>query len=259
MLYLNDREIKFGKYPNLESYLSISDLDIKEFNYIKFVFESNEDLINLAILQEYINDMGAKTCLYITYMPYSRMDRKNDVYSFSLKAICHLINSMGFGKVIVREPHSAATGDYLANFSQDNWIENCFEKICKFSHTASLFYPDFGALARYDLQKVGLPVAYGKKTRDFTTGEIRKYEISGFLQGNVLIVDDICSKGGTFINASKEIRSKFPNVGAINLLVSYCEDNVFNGELFDYIDRIYTSPERELKNHPRIIKVREGE
>ena len=49
---------------------------------------------------------------------------------------------------------------------------------------------------------------------------------------NVVIVDDICSKGGTFLLASQLIKE---NIGhenyTINLIVAHCETAIFEGEL----------------------------
>ena len=57
----------------------------------------------------------------------------------------------------------------------------------------------------------------------------------------VLIVDDICSAGGTF----KFSAMKLKELGAkdVALYVSHCEDNIQNGDLLktDLISKIYTT------------------
>ena len=57
----------------------------------------------------------------------------------------------------------------------------------------------------------------------------------------VLIIDDICSAGGTFKFSSMKLKE----MGAkeVNLYVTHCEDNIQNGDLLktDLISRIYTT------------------
>ena len=57
----------------------------------------------------------------------------------------------------------------------------------------------------------------------------------------VLIVDDICSAGGTF----KFSAMKLKDLGAkdVKLYITHCEDNIQNGELLktDLISKIYTT------------------
>lgn len=259
MVELNGNLVEFGVYPNGELNLPISNLIILPENTIKFVYEDNIDFIRLALLKGWVDDMNGNSGLYIAYMPYSRMDRANGHYAVSLKAMCNFINSLNFNSVTVREPHSKQTLDWLNNAVEDAWCLTRFSQVANWvdlkttEKPVSIFFPDYGAKERYSKALIDRPVAYGKKKRDFLTGDILGLEISGDVEKNVLIVDDLCSRGGTFISAAKELKK----LGAenISLLVAYCEDNVFTGEIFNYIDTIYTSNERELKNHPQITKI----
>ena len=57
-----------------------------------------------------------------------------------------------------------------------------------------------------------------------------------------LIVDDICSKGGTFINASELVRKELNDLSiTIDLFVSHAENGIFAGDLFSHIDHVYTT------------------
>ena len=59
---------------------------------------------------------------------------------------------------------------------------------------------------------------------------------------DVIIVDDICSYGGTFYYTLKELR-KHEHIRRISLYVSHCEKSVFEGKLYNEtdIDMIYTT------------------
>ena len=56
---------------------------------------------------------------------------------------------------------------------------------------------------------------------------------------NVIIIDDLSSYGGTFVQASKKLKE----IGAnkVYLVVAHAEESVYKGELFDHIDKLYTT------------------
>lgn len=253
MIFLNGNDVKFGRFPNKELNLPISDLHIEAINSLKLVFEDNEDLIKLSLLKEFLDSINTESILYITYMPYSRMDRGNAIYAVSIYAICNFINSLKFNLVTVREPHSAVTMDLLERSVSDDWcVSHLDEVITDFD---SICFPDWGSKLRYEVP-LDIPKSYGKKSRNFSTGQIDGMKLSGQFGKHTLIIDDMCSRGGTFIEISKLLREK--GVSKVGLLVAYVEDNVFTGEMFNYIDQVFTSDERLLANHPRIIKLGES-
>ena len=71
----------------------------------------------------------------------------------------------------------------------------------------------------------------------------------------VLIVDDICSRGGTFYTIAKQLINRFGENIDIYLAVAHCETNVFNGELIkdnSPIYKIFTSDSIALPSHRKI-------
>lgn len=77
----------------------------------EFVFEKNEDIIELLLLADAVKraDFVLGT-LRMNYVPFSRQDRVNhDGESFSLAVFANLINSLNFWSVIIHDPHSDVT------------------------------------------------------------------------------------------------------------------------------------------------------
>ena len=113
------------------------------------------------------------------------------------------------------------------------------------------FYPDEGAMKRYS-GLLDLPYAFGIKKRDWKTGVIKGLDVAGsteLIEGNdVLIIDDICSRGGTFYFSAKKLKE----LGAKNvyLYVTHCEKTIFDGEIFTsgLIERVYTTNSIFTKN-----------
>ena len=253
MIYLNRIVVEFGQFPNKEINLPTENLKLTEINLITFQYEDDSDIFKLILLKSWVNSMNCKSNLYISYLPYSRMDRVNGIYAVSLLAFTEIINNMGFGIVYVREPHSDVTLENINNIEVDNWVSDRLEDAIKMSRADTLFFPDEGARDRYNTEDLSINSAHGYKRRSFDTGNIDDYKIKGDVGYNVLIVDDLCSRGGTFIAASKLLKSQGAN--HVELIVAHCENNVFTGDVFNYIDKIYTSKEMLDEDHPRIIKM----
>ena len=100
------------------------------------------------------------------------------------------------------------------------------------------------------------PYAFGLKRRDWETGKIEGLDVAGNVGDiagkDILIVDDICSRGGTFYFAAKKLKE----LGANNvyLYVSHCENTILNGEVLngDLVKRVYTTDSIFTKSHPKI-------
>ena len=77
-------------------------------------------------------------------------------------------------------------------------------------------------------------------------------------QGNILIVDDICSRGGTFLHSAKALKA----MGATNidLYVSHLENYVWEGEMITsgLIRTLYTTNSiYRLGNKETVVVVEE--
>lgn len=251
MLKLNKKEVIFGNFPNGEAYLPVQVLNTRAYNKIIWLYQGDYEFFQLALLQNYLLSQMQKSVLEVLYLPHSRMDRTNDDYAVSLFTSANLINSMGFDQVLINEPHSDVSLAVVDHSSAFPWCAFNIDKVIKSCGTTSLFFPDAGAAKRYNFEK---PYAVGHKLRDFKTGTITAFQLTGTVWDKVLIVDDMCSKGGTFVHSSKLLKE----CGAkhVYLMVSYCENTVFEGELFNHIDILFTAKENILsQQHKQIILI----
>jgi ribose-phosphate pyrophosphokinase len=117
------------------------------------------------------------------------------------------------------------------------------------------FYPDEGSMKRYS-GMVNLPYAFGIKKRNWETGKIEGLDVAGAVDQiagkDILIVDDICSRGGTFYHSAKKLKDLGAN--DIYLYVSHCENTIFEGDLLkgDLIKKVYTTDSIFTKEHEKI-------
>jgi len=124
-----------------------------------------------------------------------------------------------------------------------------------------VYYPDNGAAKRLS-KLIDYRYIRGDKERDWETGEILGTQVldvtADGLEGNtVLIVDDICSYGGTFIQAAEALKKL--GVAHIYLYVTHCENSVLQGNLLTsgLIDGVFTTRSIFTGEHP-LITILEG-
>jgi ribose-phosphate pyrophosphokinase len=249
MILVNGEEIKFEEFPNGETRI-VADSFPKEGYVIQdigFKYENDSDLIKLLMVKNYINQRQQGDYVYLTiyYMPYSRMDRSENGSPFTLKYISNFINSLGFKKIRVIEPHSDVTPALLNNaesiYINFDLLPKVMEEVGFDRELDYLFFPDAGAAKRYHSLK-GYKQIVGHKDRDFKTGEIKSLKVVGDIDifpRKVIIVDDLSSYGGTFVHSSESLRKL--GVKEVYLLVAHAENSIFKGKLFDHMDKVFTT------------------
>lgn len=249
MIRLNDKKVDLQHFPD-GTYLLKEMAPGGEKAVLTWLFESNEELVALYFLTKHLQVKGISDIeLKLPYIPNARQDRvKAPEDVFTLKYFAQMINELKFTKVTVLDPHSyvsEALIDRLHIQTPKKYVEKVLEELRKQGEDNLLmFFPDEGAMKRYSTM-FALPYTFGIKKRDWTTGQIQGLDVAGQTQyiagSTVLIVDDICSKGGTFYYSAKALKQM--GAKAVYLYISHCENSIFEGELLqtDFIEKIYTT------------------
>lgn len=247
MLVINGQEVGFEVFPNGETIMRDDVIIGVDSIVFELRYEADSDLTALMFYKKYFDEKYPKLekWLNMLYVPYSRMDRKISGFIFSLKYFCQFINDLKFDVVVVLDVHSGITTGLLDRCREIN-IQPWIDSIVQEEDVDCIFYPDNGALKRYTeiLTFNNKEIIYGNKKRNLQTGNIEKFEVVGSsdLTGKtVLIVDDLCSRGGTFMASAKALRE----LGAkrVILYVSHCENTIHSGELLnsELINKVYTT------------------
>jgi len=265
MVKINGTEIGTETFPNNERIFKTDNIKVEGYAYfyIDMNYETDSDILKLIMAKKYLDDKYRNPTVVLTmkYIPYSRMDRKIDGFMFTLKYFCQIINDLNFFKVIVLDPHSNVSSALLDRCEEIN-VNNVVEAVINEypDKIDYIFYPDNGAYKRYsEILDTDIPTFFGNKKRNLQSGLIEEYQLIDppKLNGEtILIIDDLCSRGGTFCYAGKELKKV--GAGDILLYVSHCENTIYNGVILktDYIDNIYTT-DSILKNwkNDKIINV----
>ncbi len=254
MIYLNGTKLDFETFPNGETRVNTQQVlqVVRDtgYNNVGFKYMDDSDLIKLMFLKSFLDNTEArntKITLRILYMPYSRMDRTEGTAAFTLKYIADFINSLKFYEVEVVEPHSDVTLALLNNSYADYvtqlLLDSVVSEIDFSKENDYLFFPDAGAQKRYH-NLGGYKSAVGNKSRDFQTGRINGLEVNGNLDDlrgkKVIILDDLCSYGGTFKLSAQKLREL--GASEVYLLIAHAEESIFAGGLLDDAVRYYDQP-----------------
>lgn len=208
-----------------------------------------------------------KIHLYTPYFLGSRSDRKFEEGSnnYLKDVICPIINSLNFESVTVLDPHSSTLEACLNNFKKVdnlNLINFAFENIgwnykletktpynklliSKTIENSILISPDAGANKK--IFKVAEQIGYTgdiitcSKSRD-ENGKLSKTEVPYSYRNHgdkdMIIIDDICDGGATFLNIAKTFKNKGVK-SKIYLIVTHGIFSKGFEELSKYFDGIY--------------------
>lgn len=260
--------IKFeeSKFPGGELHVRIGkqhECDYDSFNYesntlithgtyrgeeieriiFKVYYKNDIDLMRVALMKNALQNLfGYKISynLWIPYHPYARQDRVcADGDAFSLQVVVNLINSIGFDKVYVSDPHSnVLAGMYPAGVleirTQDLLLSDVIRTNCNYakSNHLVLIAPDEGAFKKTEAMldkftyskfaKVSMVRCF--KKRDPLTGKILSVESLDEIPNEpvtAVVVDDICDGGGTFIALIDSLKDRFNESSQFYLCVTH--------------------------------------
>lgn len=189
------------------------------FFYIEWEFESESEIMHVAQIVDLVRAFGSEIILDMRYLPYARQDKAvSNETTFALRTFCNLINSLCLDQVRCFDPHSKVADQWLRNFLPTYPFEK-IKTIAGLVEADMIFYPDHGAMTKYS-KEVGLSFISGDKKRDPSSGQITGYRLDGLPQSHrILIVDDICDGGATFVLAAQALKEH--GAREIHLYVSH--------------------------------------
>lgn len=201
------------KFPDGTSQLWKLDDRYEQANsfIIEWDWEGDEsEIFHLAMLKDLLPNRH--TTLKMKYLPYARQDKYiSNNATFALRTFAKLINAMKFSAIYSYDIHSEVARDVITSlWNMDP--RNFHKKIETEYNPDVIFFPDHNAFTKYTHNFSALAL-YANKTRDQSTGKITSYEVVNERNVDlvdvkkVLIVDDLCDHGNTFIKAAEELKS----------------------------------------------------
>lgn len=254
-------EVSLSVFPGGEVNIKLPEIPFWQMPEIlvEAKLRCSDGVMALALVKEaidHVNSTNCKTTVRILYIPYARQDRRcNKGESLSSKVFASLINMMNWTFVQVADPHSDVSvalldrvdmnyhpKDILGMYRQHNSASD-LAKLLRDGEFL-LCAPDVGASKK--VAEVASEFGHdyfiqGHKHRDLKTGKLSGFGYTGDVKGyDVLIVDDICDGGGTFVGLAKELLD-----GHARTVSLYVTHGIFSrgveNLLDNGIDTIYTT------------------
>ena len=258
--------MEINKYPDGSSYVTSNSGDPAIFR-----INSYEDLWHL---NQYVDafksrNPGCKPTLLIPNLIDAQADRRfNKDESFGLKLVCEFLNNMKANFKIFH-PHNPevveALMDNVEIIDNSKFINKVFAKLAREVRAGGRYF-DEPSLNTFDLKENLILMSSdaggfkplmklcdklnwqgqtysASKSRLWDGKEsklVQQIQCKDFENKDILIIDDLCSYGGTFKGLSKMLRER--NVGKLYLAVSHMtvqdlgEDPVTN-----YFNKVFTT------------------
>jgi ribose-phosphate pyrophosphokinase len=213
-----------------------------------------KDLELILCATQALKNLGVSDIeLYVPYFIGGRSDRLFGYggVNYLKQVIGPIINSQGYSKVYVMDPHSDVLEAVINNFAKyDNFklVKFALERIDNTNDARErivLVSPDAGAYKKiFDVAKeFGIPnIITANKVRDLKTGNIIRTEILTFGNKDLkyVIIDDICDGGRTFVELTKVIKDNRPTA-KVYLVVTHGIFSAGFNKLNEVIDGIFTT------------------
>ena len=255
-----------NRYPDGGIYATITDFSNP---VITERINSYEDLFFIKSLKDVCDYNNIEDVeLVIPCMFQQQHDRRFDNnQSFELRLVCDFINSCKFSKVHVFHPHSDSTQMGLKNFRIIDNSKFIKQALADIGTIPVLLSTDGGSYKWInklaDVIEFQGEVYGASKSRDLVTHKLTQLiDRQDFEGRDILVADDLCVYGGTFIGLAKMLRER--NVGRLFLACSHITVQNPNKELEKWYDRIYSTNSKfdsydlnnlTLFNYPTIVKV----
>lgn len=173
---------------------------------VEWDYQGDGELVELAQLKALLDAYTEHVALHIPFLPYGRQDKHvSNGSTFGLRVFARLLNSLNFSRVVTLDAHSHKAGEWIERL-EDKSPQRFIEAALMETKADFVLCPDQGAGERYGAYSLGWAVVFASKKRDQSTGEILGVDLgdsASFKKKSVLIVDDICDGGRTFVEVAK--------------------------------------------------------
>lgn len=238
--FINGKGYKVVKFPDGELHLELDALNRKEMVSIKCRITNSDELF----LMMQLHDILKRQCIEVDiieiyYLMGMRCDRLFDMSRpFTLSLVSDVINAFGARSVYLYEPHSERALRLIKNSGRYCMTEFVVGKL-RDREKYYLVAPDKGAFDRYNNSDFSVIC---QKHRDEATGSLTEFSaksLTNVSDKNLLVVDDLCDGGGTFVGLAPKLRELAPK--SLSLLVTHAVQRAGIDRVAAYYDKVITT------------------
>ena len=256
----SDIPYHINSYPDGEKHLIIEGHDWNKNKYINVItrIASMDDLFILIQVYRILYHEDVKICeLLLTYVLGARCDRR---FSLGEAIDANIIQNLIDTRINAKQIY---TLDYHSSLSYvPDWKDlKVFPKEIN-RNAYLLVYPDKGAYNRFE-SVVGMsPFCVGSKIRDDSGIIIRldKPHYRDREDSEIMVVDDLCDAGGTFIVLADVLKDRFPSKKK-NIFVTHAIQKIGIERIAEHYEHVYITnsykdwDKEELPSNVTVIDV----
>lgn len=224
-----ESQVKYNisRFPDGEVQITLGDFSRKDSIEVKCRVTNAEELFILMQVIDILKRHEMDMYISIYYLMGMRMDRIMDFNRpYTLKVVLDALNLPNDCSLEVFDPHNFNALEKLSGaYTYDGTVSNHVWNL-EYPNTRQLYqlvYPDDGAVKRYGYGHPDADVIICKKIREVATGKIKSIEVTNpeaFNGKPLLILDDLCDGGGTFVGIAEAIKKIIP-LADLNICVTH--------------------------------------
>lgn len=249
----SDIKYELTTFPDGEPHIKLDELNRKVRHDVYARVTNPNDLFVLMQVNNILTRQGISWSLNISYLMSQRMDRVITFEeAFSLEVVINIIKAFSCNSVNVYEPHSPITVERLGGdrFYADIYHTGIADLL---SGNCVICYPGTEARDRYhnmiwtDCDETYILLDKKRDAQNITDLE--------FVRGpekatRIVVSDDLCDAGGTFVLASDTLRKKYPDA-KLDIVVRHMVNPVGIKNLSEHYDNVYfTNSYKDWDNLP---------
>jgi ribose-phosphate pyrophosphokinase len=251
----NDMTYEIKKYPDGGCYAKVVPGDANRFTYR---INTYEDLFMLRSIKDAWDHQTDHKPLEVVIpcMFQQQHDRRfDDNQSFELKLVCEFINGCKFQAVHVFHPHNESavamglnnvkfinTRQYYSDVYYTIVDHHPHFNINRAENKPLVMSTDAGSFKWVNkiAEQWNIDLYSAGKVREPGTGNlVQAIDCQDFQGRNIIVVDDLCVFGGTFVGLAKMLKQR--NCGRLALVVSHVTVKNPNKDLESLYDVVYTT------------------
>lgn len=208
----SDIQYSLSQFPDGEIQITLGEINHKEEVQVVCRITNADELFILMQACDVLRRHGVLFYISIYYLMSMRMDRVMDFNRpFSLSIILNVLANLGANLIEIFSPHS---NECFYRHRNTMFLELQVSEDIKYPDLSDyqILLPDAGAKERYSY--LSYPITCSK-VRDLATGKIIEIKVDNpedITDNPIVILDDLCDGGRTFIEIAKAVRAIKPNV-----------------------------------------------
>lgn len=208
----SDIQYSLSQFPDGEIQITLGEINHKEEVQVVCRITDADELFILMQACDVLRRHGVLFYISIYYLMSMRMDRVMDFNRpFSLSIILNVLTNLGADLIEIFSPHS---NECFYRHRNTMFLELQVSEDIKYPDLSDyqILLPDAGAKERYSY--LSYPITCSK-VRGLATGKIIEIKVDNpedITDNPIVILDDLCDGGRTFIEIAKAVRAIKPNV-----------------------------------------------